>query len=288
MTTTITRSPMDIHGIHPNITEHDYHTHTSLSHTGARLILDCPARYRWAQDHPRHSAAFDFGSAAHTHILGTGGQTVIIDADDWRTKVAKDARDEARANGHNPILAAEHKQIVAMADALRSHPIAKHLLSADGTPETSLRWAHGGIELRARADWYPTPKSGRRPILWDYKTTADASTAGFSKSVANFGYHTQAAWYLDGHRTLTGTDAVFLFLAQEKVAPYLVNVIELDQYALQIGAALNQQAIDIYQECTTTGVWPGYSEQVELVELPIWAQRAYEQQTINTTDGAPW
>jgi hypothetical protein len=53
-------------------------------------------------------------------------------------------------------------------------------------------------------------------------------------------------------------------------------VIELDALALRIGRDLNRQAIEIYARCSESGVWPGYSDDVESVPLPAWVERAYE------------
>ena len=270
------------------IPEDEYHADPipagSLSHSGARLLLDCPAKFDYWRHREQHKATFDFGKAAHTLILGAGATLHVIDAEDWRTKDAKAARDDARALGHTPLLRHEMDVVEAMAAAIKAHPIAVALL-ADGTPEQSMFWQTNGIWRRARIDW--TPANTRRPILVDYKTTISAEPGAFSRSVASYGYHQQADWYLDGWRTLTGEDAAFVFIAQEKEAPYLVNVFELDAVALDIGRARNLAALDLYRQCTETGVWPGYSDAVEQIGLPRWAVIEHENTTIED-QGASW
>jgi hypothetical protein len=249
----------------------------SLSHSGARLLLDAPAKFHHQRGRTQHKRVFDFGRAAHALVLGIGAPIVAVDAPDWRTNKAKDARDAARAAGHTPLLAFEFAIVEEMAAQLRRHPIAAALLAV-GTAEQSMFWIDPvtGVWLRSRLDWLPAA-TARRTIIPDYKTAADASTATFSRAVAQFGYHQQAAWYLDGHRTLTGSDAAFVFIVQERDAPYLVNVCELDSQALEIGAARNRRAIDLYRECAVTGRWPGYGDEVNLVSVPRWAQIEHEQ-----------
>lgn len=249
----------------------------SLSHSGARRLLDAPAKFQHHRGRSEHKRVFDFGRAAHALVLGVGAPIVTVDAPDWRTNRAKEARDLARAAGHTPLLAWEVDIVEAMADQLRRHPIAAALLAA-GTAEQSMFWTDTatGVWLRARLDWLPDP-GARRTIIPDYKTTVDASTAAFSRAVAQFDYHQQAAWYLDGYRTITGRDAAFVFIVQERDAPYLVNVCELDGQALEIGAARNRRAIDLYRECAVTGRWPGYGDDVHLVSVPRWAQIEHEQ-----------
>lgn len=256
----------------------------SLSSTGARRLLppSCPALFRYWADHPEPpKAEYDFGHAAHKLVLGAGPDAVVIDAADWRTKAAKEQRAEAYAAGKVPLLAADWVQVTAMADALAEHPVAKVLFdSRYGKPEQSLFWRddEAGIWRRARLDWLPEGR-GKRLIIPDYKTTNCAAREALERSIANFGYHQQAAWYLEGVTALgLDDDPAFLFVAQEKTPPYLVNVVELDAVALRIGRDLNRDAMTIYAECAATDQWPGYADDVELVSLPRWVTNNHLQE----------
>src|SRR5690606_32209920 len=134
-----------------------------------------------------------------------------------------------------------------------------------------------GVMCRAMVDHLPHDTSGLH-ILADLKTTTDASPRALSKTVAQYGYHQQAAWYLDGYRAMwEGSDPAMLFVFVEKAAPYLVSVVELDRHALAVGAELNRRALHIYAECRATGVWPGHSPEIELVALPAWATNRLEE-----------
>jgi hypothetical protein len=259
-----------------DLTNEQYHADpvpgASLSSTGARRLLDCPAKYRWEQDHgqaPRRT--FDFGTAAHGVLLGSGPELVKIKADNYRTAKAQDARDEARERGAVPLLPIEYEQIQQMAAAVRSHPIAGPLFSGDGVAEESLFWQdHAtGVWRRARPDW----RKGR--LLVDYKTTVDASDEAISKALLNYGYHQQADWYSAGARALGLIEsAAFLFVFQEKAAPYLVNVVEMTAVTRRIGHHRNRKALALYRQCTDTGHWPGYGEtEPGLVSLPAWAEK---------------
>lgn len=261
-----------------------YHAYTEvLSSTGARKLLppSCPAIFDWERNNPPEpKQVFDLGNAAHDTLLGGGPEIVVIDAPDWRTKRAQDAAKEARARGAVPILPDDRQQIDDMVASVRAHPFAGALFEdGSGTPEASLFWVdeRTGIWRRARLDWLSN-QTGRRLIVPDLKTCKSAQRDEFAKSAANYGYAQQAAYYLDGVRALElGDDPVFLFVAVEKTPPYLVNVIQLDVNAMRIGASLNRQAIDVFAECTSAGVWPGYSNDVELASLPVWYERAHEE-----------
>lgn len=257
----------------------------SLSSSGARKLLPphCPALYAYERDNPPESThVFDMGHAAHEMVLGGGPEIVRLDFAGWRSKAAKDEAETVRARGAVPLLPADYATVQGMADALRRHPVASVLFSPDsGMPEASLFWVDdpSGVWRRGRLDWLPVP-TGRRLVVPDYKTAKSASPSEFVKSAANYGYHQQAAWYLDAITALElGEDPAFVFVVQEKTAPYLVSVVQLDVVALRIGRALNRQAIDIYAECNRTGHWPGYVDDVALVSLPYWYEKKFEEQS---------
>jgi hypothetical protein len=256
----------------------------SLSSTGARKLLppSCPALFRYGQDHPVHKDVFDYGSAAHQMVLGVGRPLAVLDAEDWRTKAAQEWRKGVRAEGALPLLAAEHDQIQAMAAALRQHPMASALLCRDDVePEQSLFWedAEFGIWRRARLDAMRRPgpcNTLSRIAVTDYKSTRSASPASFPRSVADFGYHQQQAFYADGVAALLGEDPEFYFVAQDKEPPYLVTVFELSDEDVQAGREINRRAMEIYRDCREAGVWPGYAPEDDIVRdlrLPAWASR---------------
>ena len=265
------------------ITNDEYHADPvpggSLSSSGARKLLppSCPALFRHEQDTEQApKKVFDLGNAAHKLVLGEGPDLVRIDATEWRTGAAKAEVAAVRDTGGVPLKPAEYEQVHAMADALRRHPVAAALFDpARGKPEQSLFWRDPptGVTRRARLDWLPAPRAGRL-IIPDYKTCRSAEPAALAKAVHDYGYHCQADWYRTGARALDLADehAAFVFVCQEKTAPYLVTVFEPDAAALRIGAAKNRRAIQVYAECTATGHWPGYSDDVVPLSLPVWAE----------------
>ncbi|MGI3198470.1 PD-(D/E)XK nuclease-like domain-containing protein [Streptomyces sp. GTA36] len=257
-----------------------YHSHRyALSSSGARKLLapSCPAKFRWEQDHPQPpKKVFDIGNAAHKLVLGTGPDLVRIDADEWRTKAVKEEVAGVRAEGGIPLKPAEYEQVHAMADALRAHPVASMLFDPEhGTAERSLFWRDEKttVMLRARLDWLPNPRAGRL-IIPDYKTCVSAEPERLQRAVDEFGYHQQDDWYRRAARALDLADdhAAFVFVCQEKTAPYVITVIEVNATSRRIGAARNRAAIERFAHCTATGHWPGYSDDVVPVALPGWAE----------------
>lgn len=168
-----------------------------------------------------------------------------------------------------------------MADVIRRHPVASVLFAPEsGRPEVSVFWEDEptGITRRARFDWLPNPRAGRL-IIPDYKTCRSAEPSALARAVDEYGYHCQDDWYRAAARAADlGEDPAFVFVCQEKTAPYLVTVIEVDATARRIGAAKNRRAIETYARCTETGYWPGYSDDITYLSLPVWAERRDEEE----------
>lgn len=262
------------------MTNEEYHADRgSLSSSGARLLLppSCPALFRHAQDNPQEpKKTFDLGNAAHKLVLGEGPDLVQIDADKWTTNAVKAEVAAVRDEGGIPLKPIEYEQVHSMADALRRHPVASVLFDpARGKPEQSLFWRDERTEVmrRARFDWLPDARSGRL-IIPDYKTCRSAEPAALARAVEEFGYHQQDDWYRAAARALdlADDDAAFVFVCQEKTAPYVVTVVEMDAVARRIGAARNRRALELFAECTATGHWPGYSDEIAYLSLPPWAE----------------
>ena len=257
-------------GLVLSMPEQEYHSGPELSSTGAKTLLRAPALYQWQQEHRIEKAAYDFGHAVHALVLGTGLEVVIVEADTWMTKAAKEARADAYAAGKVPMLAKDFIRAQRAANAVMEHPIASTAFLTSGAPEVSAFWTDEstGVRCRGRFDWL---RDSALEIV-DLKTAADANPATFGRSVAKFGYDLQAAWYMDGYQAITGDRPTFLHVVVEQHAPHLVSVIQLDEEALHIGALKAARAREIYAECTKTGQWPGYDPTViHPVGLPQWA-----------------
>lgn len=259
------------HGIFGDIKESTYHADPALSQSQAKTLLDCPARYRWELDHPReHRVAFDVGHAAHAKVLGVGAPVVVIDADSWRTKAAKDAAEQARADGHVPLLRADADAVDGMAEAVLAHPGARVILEAPGASEQSVWWEDEGVECRGRIDRLTETVDGV-PTVIDLKTSVSADPRDFGRSIANFGYSLQDDWYSTGIELITGERPAFVFIVVEKSAPHFVSIGTCDDEAKRIGRERRLRALDLYRECSESGHWPAYGDDLRVYPTPRWA-----------------
>lgn len=252
-----------------DLTDAEYFAHPGLSHSDCTLLMECPARYRWYKDgngRP-YKPEFEFGHVVHELVLGAGGGIEVIDAADWRTKAAKEARDAALADGRAPVLTHEFAEAKACAAAVRSHPLAAKLLDHLDHAEVAAVWDDGDVPRKAKLDGI----AGRFGV--DLKTSQDASTAAFGRSAGKYAYASQQAYYEDALRDAFGIDdPKFVFVVVEKYPPYLTNVIELDAYDVELGARRNRAAIDLYRRCRDTNTWPAYGDGLNVAQLPRWAE----------------
>lgn len=276
MTTTV-EAPVVVDGM----TAEAYHAdRNSISSTGLRKILapSCPAQFKYDRDNPpAPKREFDLGHAAHKLVLGEGEEIVVTEHDDWRTKAAREERDEIRATGAVPLLFHEGEQVNAMADTIRQHPLAGPLFApGTGVAEQSIFWTDPatGIRCRVRPDWLKQLPG--LTLVVDYKTCRDASPDAVSKAIRDHGYHQQDALYTDGIEAagLADDGCRFLFVFQSKTAPYLITVRELDTQSRDIGRAKNERALRIYADCVATDTWPdwtGPATEIPTISLPTWA-----------------
>lgn len=288
--TSMPGAAVTVPGIYDAMTHETYHADPvpggSLSSTGARKLIEpsCPAKFRWWETHDQpNTPHFDMGHAAHKLVLGTGPELVAVDAPDWRTKAAKEERAAAHERGAVPLLAKDMETVEDMALALAEHPQAGALFRpGTGRAEQSAFWRDPvfGVWRRCRYDWLPDHPGGRL-IIPDYKTCNSADPTALGKAMVQHGYDQQAAYYLDPLGPLglaDPRDAVFLFVFQEKVPPYVVTICQPDVVALRRGADRNRLALATYAECKRSGVWPGYVDEVINLPLPVWVENEYETQ----------
>lgn len=279
MTTTAPPRTITTPGLVHNMPDHEYHADPvpggSLSSTGARRILDSPARFAWEEQHREGKRAYDVGHVVHTKILGVGAPIVTYpdehltpSGNPSQKKATKDWEDEQRAKGLAIISRADLTLVDAMAEAVLAHPGARELLEKPGHSEVSAFAPDPdtGIWCRARFDRL----RDARPI--DVKTTAgSASPAGFGRDAAKFGYPIQEVHYTDTYRWATGDDLEpMAFIVVEKSAPHLVAVHEFAEVDRFIGSELAARARALYAECKATDTWPGYGTDTLTPQLPSW------------------
>jgi len=256
----------------------------SLSCSIAVLLCHAsPAHAR--QAHPRLNPAavaengehFDIGTAAHALLLeGTTDRIVTIDAKDWRTKAAQEARDLAYLAGKIPLLAPRWVDVQAMVAAARrqldAHADGGRWMFTHGKPEGTVVWQEdGGLWCRARLDWLRESTHGL--CIDDYKTTSgSANPEAWTRSMFDRGADLQAAWYRRGVAAVTGHEATFRYAVQECYPPYALSVISLGPDALLLAEKKVLYALESWRRCLEANAWPSYPAQTAYAGLPPWEE----------------
>lgn len=265
----------------------EYHARSELSSTGARHILDSPARFKYWQEHPEPpKTAFDVGSAAHTKILGTGSSIIVVpdehltDSGNISTKAAtREWLQGQRDAGLTPIGRADAERVDAMAEAVLADRDARGVLETISGREVSIVQEVQGVPVRARFDILGGTHGG------DLKTARDASPHGFNRAVGAHGYHIQEAWYQDAFYAETGqTLDWFKFVVVEVAPPHLVGVYELDPMWMDIAAGKAFTARETYKRCVETDTWPGYG--ASTLTAPTWAVYEADDEPFTFKEGA--
>ncbi len=242
----------------------EYHAIDAVSNSLITQILRSPAHARAYLTQQREpTKAMEFGTAFHAAILEplSFARTYDVFDGDRRTKAGKEEYERLTSSGIKLLSADDMATIQGMMQSVHSHVAAAELLR-EGEAELSVTWTDDatGLPCKCRPDWWIGD------TLVDVKTTDDASPEGFARAIAKYGYHRQAAWYLQG----TGA-ARFKFIAVEKTAPYAVGVYELDALSLNQGASECDRALSIWNDALIRSSYTAYSEDCELISLPNWA-----------------
>jgi hypothetical protein len=249
------------------------------SGTAHRVLSQSPAHALYARTEPTDQ--MDFGSLAHKLLLeDTEAGLCIVEADDWRTKAAKELRDSAREDNLIPVLSKHMPAVRAMVKAAREFVAQSEIAGVfdSGKPELSVLWQDCGDALwcKARPDWL-----NDKTIL-HYKTTqGSAAPAPFIRNqLFPMGYDIAAMFYERGLEKVTGKVRKSVFLVQEAYAPYACVLISLDPAAAEIAADKVGRAMAIWAHCRLTGKWPAYPPQIHYAEpLPWHLAQSEEQQT---------
>lgn len=266
------------HGLHHLVPEGTYHARVMglASKHALDLVRRSPAHYRaWvdgAED--RDTDALRFGRAFDCSLLEPERFAVDYVVEpafgDCRKKENKANRDAWRDVNKGAVWLAkdEHDACLAMARAIRAHSRASRLL-IEGTSQVTARWRDESteIECKARLDYY---SPGRRLIV-DVKTAENAGYSAFAKAAANYGYHRQAAFYLDGLRSLGAPAEHFVFIVVEKSAPYAVATYMLSAEDLHKGRSTIRDDIETLADRLERDVWDAYPEDIQVLNLPAWA-----------------
>ena len=276
-------------GLHHGISHSDYHADPceapSLSAHVAMEVVEHSLGHA-AEIHPRigkkgrgpSTKEQNTGTILHDLLLGGSVGIVEIDAPDFRTKKAQEARDSAEAEGKVPILKHRMAAIRAAADVVRANLLALGYdfakAATTGHTEITAIWKSDQAWCRARLDSLFVADG----LIIDIKSTEDAIRASDGRNIVANGYHIQAASNIEGVEAnmpeLAGRlRFVDLFVEWERPGIGIIQR-EIRGEMLELGKRQWRRAVSAWGQAVVTNRFPGYSSAIEPAVCPAWALAA--------------
>ncbi len=276
-------------GIYENIPFDTYCRWPYKNNSQLRELERSPAHYRAAKTEPKlDSAAFAFGRFLHGNALdpSTLNQQFAIEPDlthgidSTRPKSTKLYKERVAAFrdsvGDKEIVTAEWFQDTqCMLQSMWQHERAREYLAHAGPAEVSIVWDEPTTGLRCKCRFDKWDRENCRVV--DLKTSADVCE--FQSSIGRFGYHRQAAFYVDAAKAVTGKDHAFCIVAMDKSQPFAVRAAPLSNDSIVAGRNQYQRLLGVLQECEASSSWPGPPDPATW-DAPEWACREPLQLTL--------
>lgn len=266
----------------------------TLSSSIATTLLTRSPLHAWAE-HPRLGAIprkptdeMEQGTLIHAMLLGKGAELDVLKHDNYRTKDAQTARDEAREAGRVPVLEREYDELTEIVGHLHAR-LSDAGVILRGTPEATIVWG----EKTAR---HPEPVPCRRMIdmldldngvVLELKTISSADERTCNRTAVALGYDISMAATLSAVGQLEPGLAgrlVYKHVFIEKAPsnekprfkpPYPVVVRDFDGAFEELGMRRWERAVALWEDCLTKDDWPCYP--ATPLTAPVWALQEFEE-----------
>jgi hypothetical protein len=265
------------------VSEADYHR------TGKPLIVSKSLLWRFAANPHKwrfgpatlQTTSMAWGSLVDCLTLTPSAfdrDFVISPYDEYRTNEAKAWRD---AQTKTVVKQAEYDEALKASEAIWNHSIAAGVLENSTRQASVIADAVEPVtgeafRAKCRLDIVPDAKSEYQDWLFDLKTSQ--SLHKIESTIADFGYHVQAAFYLDLYNSKAADKrSRWGFIWQESEDPYEVAVVELAQPDIHAGREWYQRALAIWCRCERDQSWPSpWEDEIKVVSRPAWARKGDE------------
>lgn len=248
--------------------EEVYNSEQHLRCSHVKEIVKSPAHFynAWKAEQ-KDSKAFDEGRAVHSVLLEQSLDKYIKRPDgiDGRTKEGKAKLEELSSSGKTVLNADVFDSLYSRLESFtKSTEAMKIYNNAEIEKSFYALDPLSGLHLKARPDIY---KPG---FIADVKTTSNI--AYFEKDIIRYGYHIQAGYYSLVTRLITGVKTKeFIFIAQEKNAPYGIQVFSINEEQLEQLEAKARELVMRVSVCIRENSFPSYDDIKREITLPAFA-----------------
>jgi hypothetical protein len=189
----------------------------------------------------------------------------------YRTKEAKVWRDEQLAVGKTIITQQQFDEGVKASEMLMQTNVQSAEIFDGSLKQVIIGAKVSGVQFKGLVDLAPVGKD----YLVDLKTTGmDFTLEGFSKAIANFGYHVQAGLYLALWNSTHPEDTRqrFKIVWQSSHPPYEVCVTELHGDEIAAGLKTALRLLGKLKHAAQENHWPMLAEnETPILNRPVWA-----------------
>ena len=259
-----------------NMPNEAYHAYDGISRSGLDLVSKSPLHFL-AGGKPKSKRHLELGTALHTAILEPArfSEDYLI-LKGVKARTASEYKQAVKSRGsETTLIESEAVNILGVQDAITDNEAIFLELSDCDLFEVSAFVSINGLLCKCRYDALNT----KTAVSIDVKSTQSSAPEDFSKSVANYRYHVQDAFYSAIYAAITGERLnAFKFLAVENEPPHCPMLYQLDGEARAIGQHEAEKDLEAYDQAMTSNVWRGYEHESKLLSLPNWAVSRYENE----------
>lgn len=259
-----------------------YHGGPGISNSGLKLIGSKTPFHFYGQyldpNKParKGSRAMLIGTALHAAVLEPHKFEEEFVVADFRDRGAAGYKAWAKKQDRHIIMAHEMVNVTNMRRALYNDPAVAAILRDALQFEYSVYAEDFETEELVRIRCDLVTNGG---WIVDLKKCQDASDEGIRKSMFNFGYYHQDAFYTDvwtmAHQGEAPAGFAFVFV--EEQYPHAVSLVVLDDEDRERGRREYRRNLDLYAHCKAHNSWPGYGVGARDISLAFWQRRRIDE-----------
>lgn len=265
-----------------------------LSPSTAHTLLTKGPREAWARHrelggHPKPSSDSQVaGRMWHAALLGKSHDLKVVDAKDFRTNAAKDAKAAIEAEGKIAVVKPKLEGLADHAAMIRSEFLEEGIdLDRPELCEVELHWpeftdAGEKVECKGHADYIDPDHPVFGPLILDLKSGSVPGDDEAPRRIVQSHALLQETAYRNGAEFVYGIPAhewTFLFGWFETDFPYQIALDRMPGDFREISLLEWRRAVHTWHRCLSAGTerehWPKLVQGVRLLNTPGWLlQRA--------------
>lgn len=264
-----------------NMTNKAYHARPEISSSDVKAVAGKSLAH-WKGKVWKDSSAFALGSAVHALVLEPQKNIVLRGPEDRRGNKWKEAQLAADLDGKILLTEGDYDLAQAIAAPVINHEVVKGWIADPSFVAEGSFFAEDyltGVKMKCRPDGYLVGSG----IVFDIKTTRDASPEGFPREIRNYNYDLQASYYLRCLQQAGYMATTFVFVAVEKEPPYAVGLHALTEGYLAVADARVTATLEKISRAEASNLFPTGWPLINHVDLPRWQTAEPEADVFDET-----